>query len=160
MASYHGRTCLEVWSLSESKHWLCSSYGSGRSIPGKGWSVLSLETPFNPASKDKAVPGSSSGIPLVLKWQSLSFVSKWKGPNFFVFSTSSQKMTVRLSDGTENFLGEYWQPIASDFEGSDYGILIAMGKWGCWTVKETCAARCKQKRDEGQDLQMQLTCAA
>lgn len=83
--------------------------------------MFSLETPFSPASEDEIVPGSSSGIPLaILKWQSLSFFSKWKGPNFFGFSTSSQKMMVRLSDGTENCLGEYRQPIASDFEGTDY----------------------------------------
>lgn len=123
---------------------------------GKVCSLLRLLSALLP----KAVPGSISRIPLVLKRQSLSFVSKWKGPNFFVFSTSCQKMTVSLSDGTENFLGEYWQPIASVFEGSDYWILITMGKWGCWTIKETCATRCKKKRDEGQDLQMQLTCAA
>lgn len=112
MASYCGRLCLESLksAFGEFKHWLCSIYGNGQSIPvlasGKGSSVLSLETPFSPASKDKAVPGSSSEIPLaILKWQSL--FSKWKDPNFFDFSTSSQKMTAHLSDGTENCLGAY-----------------------------------------------------
>lgn len=38
---------------------------------------------------------------------SLSLFSKWKDPNFFGFSTSSQKMTAHLSDGTENCVGVY-----------------------------------------------------
>lgn len=33
-----------------------------------------------------------------------SLFSKWKDPNFFVFSTSSETVLVHLSDGTVNCL--------------------------------------------------------
>lgn len=47
--------------------------------------MLSLETPFSPASKDEAVPGSSSEIPLaILKWQSLSLF-QMEGPKLLWF---------------------------------------------------------------------------
>lgn len=65
--------------------------------------MFSLETLFTPASKAEAVPGSSSGIPLAI----LSLSYKWKDPDFFVFSTSSQKMIVHLADGTANCLEGY-----------------------------------------------------
>lgn len=67
------------------------------------------------------------------------------------------QMAVNLSDGTENFLGEYWYPAVSDFE-QIYRNSYSYGKRRLLDRKQSCATSCTQKTGDGQVLQIQLDC--
>lgn len=93
---------------------------------------------------------------LLFSNSSISFFSKRKDPNLFNLSTFLQ-MAVNLSDGTENFLGEYWYPAVSDFE-QIYRNSYSYGKRRLLDRKQSCATSCTQKTGDGQVLQIQLDC--